>query len=61
VAWYLDKHRGKYTFTFATGCGVTQSPIQWVPGALNPRLMRPERKADHSPPSNDEVKNIKKA
>jgi hypothetical protein len=35
----------------------TQPLIQWVPGALSPEVKRPGRKADHSPPSNAEVKN----
>jgi hypothetical protein len=35
----------------------TQPPIQWVPGALSPRVKRPGREADHSPPSSAEVKN----
>jgi len=30
----------------------TQSPIQWIAG-----VKRPEREADHSPPSSAEVKN----
>jgi len=31
--------------------------MQWVRGALSPGLKRPGRSADHSPPSNAEVKN----
>jgi hypothetical protein len=34
-----------------------QPPIQWVPEALSPGLKRPGRVANHSPPSNAEVKN----
>jgi hypothetical protein len=37
--------------------GPTQSSIQWVPGELSLGVKRPEREADHSPPSNAEVKN----
>jgi hypothetical protein len=37
--------------------GPTQPPVQWVPEALFPGVKRPGRKADHSPPSSDEVKN----
>jgi hypothetical protein len=33
-----------------------QAPIQWVPGALSVGVKRPGREADHSPPSNAEVK-----
>jgi hypothetical protein len=29
--------------------GPTQSPIQWILGAISPRLKRPGREADHSP------------
>jgi hypothetical protein len=38
------------------GSGPTQSPIQWVPGALSLGVKRPGREADHSPPSTTEVK-----
>jgi hypothetical protein len=36
--------------------GPTQPPIQWVPGALSLEIKRPGPEADHSPPSNVEVK-----
>jgi hypothetical protein len=37
--------------------GPTQSPVQWVPGALSPGgKAGPGRDADHSPPSSAEVK-----
>jgi hypothetical protein len=36
----------------------TQPPIQWVPGALSPRVKRPGRVVDHSPPTSAEVKKI---
>jgi hypothetical protein len=36
----------------------TQPPTQWVPGTLFPRVKRPGREADHSPPSSAEVKKI---
>jgi hypothetical protein len=39
-----------------TALGPTQSPIQWVPGALSLGAKRPGREADHSPPSSAEVK-----
>jgi hypothetical protein len=38
--------------------GSTQSPMQWVPGALSPRVKRPGREADHSPQARGEVKNV---
>jgi hypothetical protein len=40
-----------------TALGPTQPPIQWVPWALSLGVKRPGREADHSPPSNAEVKN----
>jgi hypothetical protein len=36
--------------------GPTQSPIQWVPGALSSGAKRPGREADHSPPTSAEFK-----
>jgi hypothetical protein len=36
--------------------GPTKPPIQWVPGALSLALKRPGREADHSLPTNAEVK-----
>jgi hypothetical protein len=35
----------------------TQPPIQSVLGAPTPRVKRPGREADHSPPSTAEIKN----
>jgi hypothetical protein len=47
-------------FLFSTSSipalGSTQPPIQWVPGALFPRVNRPGREADHSPPTSAELK-----
>jgi hypothetical protein len=37
--------------------GPTQPPIQWLPGALSLGVKRPGREADHSPPTNAEIKN----
>jgi hypothetical protein len=37
--------------------GPTQPPIQCITGALSPGVKRPEREADHSPPTGAEVKN----
>jgi hypothetical protein len=37
--------------------GLTQPPVQWVPGALLLGTKWPRREADHSPPSSAEVKN----
>jgi hypothetical protein len=39
-----------------TALGPTQSPIQWVPGALSLGVKRQGRKAGHSPPSSAEIK-----
>jgi hypothetical protein len=38
--------------------GPTQPPIQWVLEALSPRIKRPGREADHSPPTSAEVKKM---
>jgi hypothetical protein len=48
-----------YLFSTASkpALGLTQLPIQWVPEALSPGVKRPGREANHSPPSNGEVKN----
>jgi hypothetical protein len=36
--------------------GLTQPPVQWVPGVLAPGVkVRPGRDADHSPPSSADV------
>jgi hypothetical protein len=35
--------------------GSAQPPVQWVPGALSLWVKRPEREADHSPPSSAEA------
>jgi hypothetical protein len=47
-------------FLFATASrpdlGSTQAPIQCVPGAISLGVKRSEREADHSPPSNAEIK-----
>jgi hypothetical protein len=37
--------------------GPTQPPTQWVPGVPSLRVKKPEREADHSPPTSAEVKN----
>jgi hypothetical protein len=47
-------------FLFSTASrmalGPTEPPIQWVPGALSPRVKRPGREADNSLPSSADVK-----
>jgi hypothetical protein len=57
----FDSRRGLRIFLFTiasrTALGPTQPPIQWVPGALSPRLKRPVCEADHSSPPSAEVKN----
>jgi hypothetical protein len=37
--------------------GATQSPIQWILGALTPGIKRPGRETDHLAPSSARVKN----
>jgi hypothetical protein len=36
--------------------GPIQNPIEWVPGALPPGVKRPEREANHSPPTSAKIK-----
>jgi hypothetical protein len=36
--------------------GGPHTPIQWVPGAVSLGVKRPEREADHSPPSTAKIK-----
>jgi hypothetical protein len=50
---------GNFLFTAAsrTALGPTQTPIEWVRGALSLCVKRPGRETDHSPPSSAEVKN----
>jgi hypothetical protein len=45
-----------YTTESRTALGLTQSPIQWVPGALSLRVKQQEREADYSPPPSAEVR-----
>jgi hypothetical protein len=56
----FDSRRGLGIFLFTaesrTALGPTQPPIEWVPGALSLGVERRGREADHSPPSNAEVK-----
>jgi hypothetical protein len=57
----FDSRRGLgiflFTAVFRMALGLTQPPIQRVPGALSLGIMRPGRETDHSPPSSVEVKN----
>jgi hypothetical protein len=56
----FDSFRGR-GFSFANASravlGPIQPPIQWVPGALSPRVKQVGREGDHSLPSSVEVKN----
>jgi hypothetical protein len=57
----LDSRQGREIFLNFTESrptlGPTKPPIQYVPGALSPGLMRPEYKADHSLPNSAQVMN----
>jgi hypothetical protein len=46
-----------YSAASRLAVGLTQSLIQWVPGALCQGVKWSGRKADHLPPSSDEAKN----
>jgi hypothetical protein len=56
----FDSRRGLGIFFFTTASrtalGLTQPPIQWVPGALSLVVKRQECEGDHSPPPSAEVK-----
>jgi hypothetical protein len=56
----FDCRRGLGIFlfntAFRTALGLTQPPIQWVPGTLSLGVKWPGREADHSPQSSAEVK-----
>jgi hypothetical protein len=58
LEFHSRRRLGIPVFSTASGTalGSTQPPIQWVPGALSLGVKRPGREADHSPPSNAEVK-----
>jgi hypothetical protein len=49
-------------FLFSTSSilvlGPTQPFVQWVPGALSPRLKRPGREVDQSPATTAEMKGV---
>jgi hypothetical protein len=51
---------GQEIFLYSTAStpalGPTESPIQWVPGALSPEIKQPGSEADLSSPSSAEVK-----
>jgi hypothetical protein len=51
---------GIFLFTTAsrTAMGPTQSPIQWVPGALSLGVKQLGREADYSPPSSAKIKDF---
>jgi hypothetical protein len=67
-SWYSDGLDGRdsnlskdTTFFFSTtstpALGSAQPPNQWVPGTISIGVQQPGHEADHSPPSNVEVKN----
>jgi hypothetical protein len=57
----FDSRYGQGVFLFTTASKTTleptQPPIQWLPGALSPRIKRPGREVNHTPPPSAEVKN----
>jgi hypothetical protein len=48
----------KYGHLSTPTLGPSQSPIQWISGALSPGVKRPGREADRSSPTSVEVKNV---
>jgi hypothetical protein len=57
---FITRGQGIFLFTTAsrTAVGPTQPPIQWVTGVLSLGIKWPGREADHSLPSNAELKNV---
>jgi hypothetical protein len=54
-----DRVKNFLSFTSSRpALGPTQTPVQWVTGALTPGVKRPGREADHSPPTSTEVKKM---
>jgi hypothetical protein len=57
----FESRQGLGIFLFTTvsrlALGPTQTPNQWLPGALSLGVKLPGREADHSPPSTAEIKN----
>jgi hypothetical protein len=51
--------KGKFLFITASRPSLepTQPPIQWISRTFIPDIERPEREADHSPPTSAKVKN----
>jgi hypothetical protein len=62
-SWF-ESWQGLGIFLFTTASRpalrLTQPPIEWVPWALSREVKRPEREADHSPPSSDKFKNARR-
>jgi hypothetical protein len=57
----FESRQGLGIFLFTTvsrpALGLTQTPIQWVPGAPSLGVQQLDREADHSPPSSAKVNN----
>jgi hypothetical protein len=47
-----------FSTSFRPALRPIQSPIQWVPGVLSPRVKHPGNEADHLPPPSVEVKKM---
>jgi hypothetical protein len=47
-----------FSTSFRPALGITQPPIQWVPGVISPGVKRRGHEANHSPPPRAEVKKI---
>jgi hypothetical protein len=45
-----------FSMSSSPSLGSTESPIQWVQGALSPDVKQPGRETDHSLPSSGEIK-----
>jgi hypothetical protein len=54
-----DRGKRLFSITSRPVLGPTQPPIQWILGAVSPRVKRPRREAGAIPPTSAEVKNGK--
>jgi hypothetical protein len=63
TGWPGFDSRQRQAFFFVTASRSVLGPIQvtnqWIPSAFSLRVKQSQRKADHSPPSNAEVKNTR--
>jgi hypothetical protein len=55
LGFHSGKDKKVFSSTFRPAMEYIRPPIQWMPGAVSPRVKRLDR--GHSPPSNADVRN----